>query len=267
MTPQEEMAIPADLDEQLKGVRKRLPLVIEHWSRVCAAAERIQRRREAQASDFTRVQVGLGSAVESDRSNPSPIVNGASSSTSARPPTSASSEDSSWRLDELRKVEEEIEHVAHHVGRHAEILDSRARTFSLGTYEKLRSHRDLYSDFSALFSRYDRLSGDTVDKKLRPRVDGLVKRLEQVRNDPERKPGWEEDASKIMNQIEEDRNTIEALLKRRVFVRYCLWVEWVFSMKWATVLGEAVKGFAVEERASAEREVANWKVLQEALQA
>lgn len=261
LTPQEEMSIPQDLDDQLAGVRKRLPLVIEHWSRVCAAAERIQRRREAQAGDFTRVQVGLGSAIESDRPGSAStqiVVIGAQRPATPEP---------NWRLDELRKVEEEVEHVAHHVGRHAEILDSRARSFSLHTYEKLRAHRDLYSDFAALFSRYDRHAGDSVDKKLRPRVDQLVKKLEALREDPDRKPGWEEDAAKIMNQIEQDRNGIEQLLKRRVFIRYCLWVEWVFAMKWATVLGEAVKAFAVDERASAEREVANWKVLAEALQA
>ena len=136
LTAREEMSIPRDLDEKLSGVRKRLPLVIEHWSRVCAAAERIQRRREAQAGDFTRVQVGLGSAIESDRSSGPPIVVNGDSSSSTTTNRANPTTESPWRLDELRKVEEEVEHVAHHVGRHAEILDSRARTFSLGDLRK-----------------------------------------------------------------------------------------------------------------------------------
>ena len=94
-----------------------------------------------------------------------------------------------------------------------------------------------------------------------------MEKLERLREDPDKKANWEEEAAKIMNQIEKDRNEIEVLLRRRVFIRYCLWWEWVWSMRWATVLGEAVKGFAMEERSSAEREVSNWKALTEALRA
>ncbi|EJD07688.1 uncharacterized protein FOMMEDRAFT_143983 [Fomitiporia mediterranea MF3/22] len=45
----EEMSIPSDLEDKLKIVRNKLPLVIEQWQKICILAERIVKRREAAA--------------------------------------------------------------------------------------------------------------------------------------------------------------------------------------------------------------------------
>lgn len=263
LSPQEELSIPRDLDETMNGVRRRLPGVIEHWGRVCAATERIVRREEAQAGDFNRIQVGLGSAMEIDR--------GSKPASSSEPIQQRPDDESaSWRIDELCRVDDEVDTVASHLGRHAEILDARARSFSLGIQEALRAQRDLHSDFAALFARFDRLSGDRVDTKLRPRVASTKKKLEGLRLEPlpegeEARRRKEDEEDRLVNQIKEDNTTIENLLKRRVHIRWCIWREWIWSMRWATTLGEAVRRFAEEERASAERALGNWKLLGEAL--
>ncbi|KAI0953926.1 hypothetical protein AcV7_007318 [Taiwanofungus camphoratus] len=45
----EEMSIPSDLEEKLAIVRGKIGFLIEHWQRICMLAERVVRRREAEA--------------------------------------------------------------------------------------------------------------------------------------------------------------------------------------------------------------------------
>ncbi|KAI0924709.1 hypothetical protein AcW2_005512 [Taiwanofungus camphoratus] len=49
----EEMSIPSDLEEKLAIVRGKIGFLIEHWQRICMLAERVVRRREAEAVRVT----------------------------------------------------------------------------------------------------------------------------------------------------------------------------------------------------------------------
>ncbi|KAH9809806.1 hypothetical protein DFH28DRAFT_988057 [Melampsora americana] len=238
LTPAEEMSIPEDLDSRLSGFRSRLPLIVEHWSRICAGLERVTRRYEAQAGDFTRIQLALGSAVESERTGSGTVAQ------------------AGWRPEEARRAEEEIEVVAHHVGKHSDLLDRRTRRLALSTNEEVRAHRELYTDFGGLFNRLDKLSIDDVDKRLKPRAELNTKRLEEVRN--LKKTGWEEERDKLRNLIEIDRAGIESKLRRRVFIRWCLWQEWIHLMRMSSLIGKGLRDFVDDERRFGERALKNW---------
>lgn len=238
LTPAEEMSIPEDLDNRLAGFRSRLALIVEHWSRICAGLERVTRRSEAQAADFTRIQLALGSAVESERTG------------------TGSGGQASWRPEEARRAEEEIEVVAHHFGKHSELLEQRTRKLALSTNEQIRAHRELYTDFIALFGRLDRLSSDDVEKRLKPRAESNSKKLEDLRT--ARRTGWEEEADRLRNLIEVDRAGIESKLRRRVFIRWCLWQELVHVMRMGSNVGRAVRDYVDDERRFGERTLANW---------
>jgi sorting nexin-8 len=45
----EEMAIPADLDDKLAQVRGKVNILIDHWQKICVFAERMAKRRESAA--------------------------------------------------------------------------------------------------------------------------------------------------------------------------------------------------------------------------
>lgn len=188
------MSIPSDLEDKLTSFRSRLPLLIDHWTRVCICLERTARRNEAQASDHVRIRLGLESVVEAERTG--------------------------WRWGEgVRDVEAVEGHtlaVAERFGRSADILENRSVEFSAATLEKVKSHRELYSTYRDLFGRYDRLGGDQVER-LRKRVEANQRKLDGVRE--AKKVGWEAEEDKLVGAIEADQRAIEVGLRRRVFIR------------------------------------------------
>ncbi|POW20304.1 hypothetical protein PSHT_03680 [Puccinia striiformis] len=177
LTPAQEMSIPEDLDSHSINFRSRLPLMIEHWARICNGLERMVRRNEAQSLDLTKIQFAIGSALESGRA-------------------ALNSEHSEWTLNEVQRAEEETELVGQHVGKHAEIIEHRAGRLSLSTQEQIRSHKELFTNFIHLFDRIDTLKSVIELKKV----------------------GWEDEADKLKNSIEIDRDKIEFKLRRRVLL-------------------------------------------------
>ncbi|POW01036.1 hypothetical protein PSTT_12762 [Puccinia striiformis] len=217
LTPAQEMSIPEDLDSHSINFRSRLPLMIEHWARICNGLERMVRRNEAQSLDLTKIQFAIGSALESGRA-------------------ALNSEHSEWTLNEVQRAEEETELVGQHVGKHAEIIEHRAGRLSLSTQEQIRSHKELFTNFIHLFDRIDTLSGDDVDTKLKPRAELNTKKLESVIE--LKKVGWEDEADKLKNSIEIDRDKIEFKLRRRVFIRWSLWHEIVHTLRISSLISD-----------------------------
>ncbi|KAA1118945.1 Sorting nexin mvp1 [Puccinia graminis f. sp. tritici] len=240
LTPAEEMSIPEDLDNHSATFRSRLPLMIEHWGRICNGLERMVRRNEAQSVDLTKIQFAIGSALESGRA-------------------ALNSEQSEWTLNEVQRAEEETELVGQHIGKHAEIIDHRAGRLSLSTQEQIRAHKELFTNFVSLFDRIDRLSGDDVDERLKPRAELNTRKMEAARE--AQKPGWEDEVDKLKNLIEQDRAGIEFKLRRRVFIRWCLWQEIVHTLRVASLIRFTWKEFVDHERQFSERSTRNWSDL------
>jgi sorting nexin-8 len=67
-----------------------------------------------------------------------------------------------------------------------------------------------------LFVRIDRLSVDQVER-LRKRIDATSLKLEDVKQ--AKKDKWEEEAERLVSQIERDQATVASQLNRRVFIR------------------------------------------------
>ena len=69
----------------------------------------------------------------------------------------------------------------------------------------------------------------------------------------------------LVSAIEADQSTIDQLLKRRVFIRHCLWVEVQHLFRSTSLMSRAFKNLAVDQKAFSGREVGNWTLLGEAL--
>ena len=80
-----------------------------------------------------------------------------------------------------------------------------------------QSQRDLYIAAKDMFLRYDRLSGDQVDK-LQHRVETNGLKLDKIKN--QRRDGWAAEADKVLSAIELDQSAIAAAMSRRVFIRH-----------------------------------------------
>ncbi|KAI0924708.1 hypothetical protein AcW2_005512 [Taiwanofungus camphoratus] len=198
----EEMSIPSDLEEKLAIVRGKIGFLIEHWQRICMLAERVVRRREAEAADLSRLTNTVKSLVE---------VN-----------------ERCWRGEGCELcggVRQGLVEMAAHTQKHSDALEHRSRTMLYSTLEAMKGQRDLYIAMRDLFIRHDRLSIDQVER-LRKRVDTNSLKLETVKQT--QKDGWEQEADKITVLIEKDQAAIAAQLNRRVFIRawYVCGISW-----------------------------------------
>jgi len=125
-------------------------------------------------------------------------------------------------------------------------------------------HRELYSSFRDLCARHDKYAPDVVDKTRR-RVGASQTRLEKVR--AEKKDKWEIEEQKLTHSITDDNQTIERLLRRRLYIRYCIWNElsWLFTA--STLLSKTLHDMAATERNHSDDITRNWASILDALQA
>ncbi|KIJ55199.1 hypothetical protein M422DRAFT_151099 [Sphaerobolus stellatus SS14] len=238
----EEMTIPSDLDDKLNLVRSKLAALIDQWQRICLITERLIKRRESAGADLARLTATLNALVEG---------------------TSAC-----WRGSECELctgVQGGCKIIADHTLVVGETADQRARAMMAGTLEALKSQRDLYVAARDLFVRHDRLSGDQVER-IKKRVESSSQRLEAVK--AAQKEGWQDEADKIVVSIEKDQAAIASLLSRRVFIRHCMWheVRVVLHNRENTLITQATKIFAREERDYSNAIHANWISLEESLE-
>ena len=66
----QEMSIPSDLEAKLASTRQKIGALIEHWTRLCATAERILKRREAAAGELARVTMTMNALAEGNQNDP-----------------------------------------------------------------------------------------------------------------------------------------------------------------------------------------------------
>ncbi|KAB5589199.1 Sorting nexin MVP1 [Ceratobasidium theobromae] len=234
----EEMSVPSDCEEKLAAVRKKLPGLVDHWTRVSVIVERLIKRREGAAADLARLTMTLNSLTEH---NPSCSLRGESDD-----------------CELCAGVRTGLGRVAARTGGLGEEADNRVA---------MQSQRDLYVAFQALFVRHDRLGGDIVDKlkkrmeTARTKHSAIVSSLEGLQG-PVRDRAQDE-GEKLWVSIEKDQHQIHALLNRRVFIQYCMWHELrvVLHNRKNSLLTLAVQSFVREENEYSGRVHAAWTAL------
>ncbi|KAG8731091.1 Sorting nexin mvp1 [Ceratobasidium sp. 423] len=243
----EEMSVPGDCSDKLAVVRNKLPGLVDHWTRVSVIVERMIKRREGAAADFTRLTMTLNSLTEHN--------------------TSCSLRGESDDCDLCAGVRTGLGRVAARAGGLGEELDGRSRALNSTLLEAVKSQRDLYLAFQALFVRQDRQGGDIVDK-LKKRVEttgakhiAIVNSLEGLQGPAKTKA--QEEGDKLRSSIEKDQHQIHTLLNRRVFIQYCMWHELrvVLHNRENALLSLAVQQFVREESEFSGRVHATWTSL------
>ncbi|CUA75520.1 Sorting nexin MVP1 [Cryptococcus neoformans var, neoformans B-3501A] [Rhizoctonia solani] len=243
----EEMSVPGDCSEKLAVVRRKLPSSVDHWTRISIIVERMIKRREGAAADLTRLTMTLNSLTEHNNS------------------CSLRGESDDCEL--CAGVRTGLGRVAVRTGGLGEELDARSRVLNSTLLEAVKSQRDLYLAFQALFVRHDRLGSDAVDK-LKKRVEtagakhlAIVNSLEALQGPAKSKA--QEEGEKLRISIEKDQHQIHALLNRRVFIQYCMWHELrvVLHNRENALLSLAIQQFVREESEFSGRVHATWSTL------
>ncbi|CAG8451678.1 14646_t:CDS:10 [Acaulospora colombiana] len=138
ITPEMEQRIPANLDERLEKVIKKLDDGIDHYRNMCNLMERIARRQEGMATDYMRYSLAMNSMIEKEKGcyvadcyNCNQVING-------------------------------LEQVSSHFQKTSSILEDMLTTLET-VLENLKRHRDLLVSFRETFERRDRLAVDMTE--------------------------------------------------------------------------------------------------------
>ncbi|KAL8292474.1 hypothetical protein RQP46_001086 [Phenoliferia psychrophenolica] len=240
LSPTDEMTIPSDLDSKLSQLRSRILPLVEHWTRISQTLERVVHRRQQQGGDLAKLKIALDAARET--------------------------EGSGWRPVEVQMVEQAMEAFGEGVGRAGEIESVSALRAMDSIVEEVKRHRELYVQLRDLFSRQHSLSPDAVER-LKKRVTSNMSKLDSLRSTPEpSKPTQHaEDLDRLASSIEKDQRHIDLLLRRRVFIRFCMWQEIVLLFRGTSLLSRAFQEYVGDEIAFDGRLQANWDLLASSL--
>lgn len=238
----EEMSIPSDLEDKIATLREKLGPLIKQWQWICILVERIIRRREAAASELSRLTNAMRVLVE---------IN-----------------DKCWRGDDCdlsSGVRSGLEMVAEHAQRHSEMSDLRTRTLFDTTLEAIKAQRDLYLATRDLLIRHERLSIDQVER-LKKRIESISLKLDGVR--ATQKDGSGVEVERLVTMLENDQTTLATQLSRRIFIQASMWHELrvVLHNRENALLTKIAQSFVLEELAFTERVGKNWHILGENLE-
>ncbi|KAJ1044715.1 hypothetical protein NDA11_004436 [Ustilago hordei] len=214
----ERMTIPEDLELKLTQQRQAIPELLERWTNMVALFERIVKRNDAAAADYSRLNFSLLSVVESSSKR--------------------------WRPESDRsgKTEEVINVTAGAVQEFSELLSSRVSSVSLSTLEGFKAQRDLILSFRDLISRIDRQLVDPIDQ-LKKRIEANQRKISALTTaTPSNRSASQDQQATLTAQVKQDTASIAKYLNRRVHAKKTVWEELIwFHHRFKAVEGEMGK--------------------------
>ncbi|GAA5821519.1 hypothetical protein JCM3770_001060 [Rhodotorula araucariae] len=238
LTPREEGSLPADVDARLASVRQRVPSLVDAWTRIATVADRLAHRRLNQGKEYEALNEALAKAVEV--------------------------ESAGWRPAEVEQTEREVRAASGVAADVAETESASARRSLETVVEELKRHREIYTNLRDLFGRQAALGGDNVDK-LKKRVETNLSKLSLLRSVTPRPASFDADADKLSSLLAADQRAIDTALRRRSFVRWCVWEEVRWAWRCTSLLNLTLRDYAATETSYARRLAEQWSALAEAL--
>lgn len=168
----------------------------EHYASLCGLVERMIRRRDGIAIEYSRMATLLQGLTE------------------------ASGETYKFDANDVPMLNEGLTATAKHAQKQQALMDEESRAWDENVLEDIKVQRDTLVAMRELFERKDRLAKDEIPK-LEKRIASNESKLIAVRNKPEqaRKVG---DAEKLEEAIMRDKEAIVAQHARGVFIRECV---------------------------------------------
>lgn len=170
-----EGSLPADLEELFDTVRSGVRRSMEIYINLCTLLERLVKRKEGLAADYSRLSLSLQTLTET------------SSDT--------------YKLDtnDVPLLNQGLTSSVKHISTHQNILLDEAQAWDEGVLEDFKRQRDGLVSMRDMFERRERGSRDTIPQ-LERRIAASESKLAGVRAKPEglRKPG---EAEKIEDSI------------------------------------------------------------------
>lgn len=199
----ERMSIPEDLELKLTQQRQAIPELLERWTAMVALFERIVKRNDAAAADYSRLNFSLLSVVET---------------TAKR-----------WRpgSDNSKRTEETLSTTAAIFQDHSDMTSSRVSAVSLSTLEGMKAQRDLLLSFRDLIGRIDRQLVDPIDT-LKKRIEAAQEKITTLASAQSNNASTQQEQATLSAQVKQDTQSIQKYLNRRIHAKKTIWEELIW---------------------------------------
>ncbi|KAF9365928.1 Sorting nexin mvp1 [Mortierella sp. NVP85] len=224
--------IPHTLDTELEKIKKRLPTSIEYYRTIVHVLDRIQKRTEASAADYTRYSLALNCGQLSDG---------------------------------YRKMSTHLSQASH-------LLEDQARVTQRTMLESLKRHRDLLVSTQELLQRRDQSRDGNTVEMLKKRITANEAKLKTLKTsaataaaattgDSSSVGLYDTQIEKVTNNINSDRAELEIQNQRAILMQHTLWMEITYFHKCHTQIAGMYQAFVHGQMKTSQSQHDNWKAL------
>ncbi|KAG0302139.1 Sorting nexin mvp1 [Dissophora globulifera] len=245
--------VPLTLETQLSVIRKRLPASIEYYRSMAIIMDRMQKRTEAAAADYTRFGLALNALADCERQ---------------------------CYVEEChncQQLSQGYSKIASHFGQASFALEEQGKAIQREMVEDLKRHRDLLVSVKELLQRHDRSREAGTIEALQKRISNNMAKLDTLKeaamaaasaagaaNDTNSALDYgahDMQIEKITNNIYTDRMELEVQKQRAVLLEYTLWIEITYFHKNQAMITTMYQNFVTEHCKTGRSLNDTWKSL------
>ncbi|KAG9327731.1 hypothetical protein KVV02_000177 [Mortierella alpina] len=246
--------VPMTLDLELESVKKRLPSSIEYYRNMVNVLDRIQKRAEANAADYTRFSLSMSALADCERK--------------------CHIED----CYNCGQLSQGYGKISAHFNKTANLVEDQARATQTGMVESLKRHRDLLVSVKELLQRRDQSREGNVAEMLKKRIANNETKLKALRasaataaaaaasansasGDSTAAGIYDAQIEKVVNNIHSDRAELRVQEQRAVLMQHTLWMEITYYHKSHAQIATMYQTFVHEQMKTSQSLFDNWKSL------
>lgn len=219
--------------DRWRTVRNGAVESLEIISQLCMLADRIYKRQEAMATDYSKL------------SNAFNLL------------TSSCAGVYSQEGSEMPAIKEGLLSASRYSTNVHELLRDESASIDIGFLEDLKQLREMLGSVSDLFSRYDSMGGNNIPQ-LEQRIQLNEKKIGALNSRPDTKPS---EISRLRKSIANDKKSIENQTNRGWLIKECISQEILLSQRTQYQISKLLRDWASDNTKYAELIQNNWSEL------
>ncbi|KFH71195.1 hypothetical protein MVEG_01497 [Podila verticillata NRRL 6337] len=235
--------IPADLELQLELIKRRLPGSVEYYRGMVHVMDRIQKRTEANAADYTRFSLALNALADCEKK---------------------CHVEECYSCEQLSQGYNEI---GSHISQTSLLLEEQGIAIQRGMVEDLKRHRDLLVSLMELLQRRDRNNFFSLTEALKKRIESNEIKLKNAQvsvtsGPPDVDPGqFEGLIEKLTMSVAADRDELKTQEQKAILLQHTLWTEIMYYHKNQAQVAIMYQNFVREQIKTSQSLTDNWSSL------
>ncbi|KAG0025775.1 Sorting nexin mvp1 [Podila clonocystis] len=235
--------IPADLELQLELIKHRLPGSVEYYRGMVHVMDRIQKRTEANAADYTRFSLALNALADCEKQ---------------------------CHVEECYscgQLSQGYIKIGSHISQSSLLLEEQGIAIQRGMVEDLKRHRDLLVSLMELLQRRDRNNFFSLTQTLKKRIEANEIKLKNAQasvtsGPPDVDPGqFESIIEKLTASIAADHDELKTQEQRSILLQHTLWTEIMYYHKNQAQVAIMYQNFVREQIKTSQSLTDNWSSL------